>query len=330
MRTAIKIISKVTIMTAIIGTSLNVQAATNWDLPLAWPADNYIVKSVDKFSQAAKEATNGELMITLHPGGSLGFKGPEMFSAVRDGLVPIGDMLLNQQSGENPLLGLESLPYLIGSMQELQKFGQSYRPLLNEIYKKGNQKILFTIPWPQQQIFTRKEIVTIDDMAGVKIRTYNKSSTEILEATGMTAVQLPWGEVVPSLAAGAIDAVATSSPSAVDGSFWEFLQYAYPTRQTWNTNIVSVNLDAWNSLSAQDQQAVEVLASELEPQFWQMAVSVDSQQMKTLADNGMTNGQISDELRAELAKRAEPLREAALKKLGEQALRVVEDFNEKR
>ncbi|MGX9417770.1 TRAP transporter substrate-binding protein [Vibrio sp. WJH972] len=325
-----KVFSKVTVIAALIGASVNANATTNWDLPLAWPADNYIVKSVDQFASEVKTATDGELVITLHPGGSLGFKGPEMFAAVGDGLVMIGDMLLNQQSGANPLLGLESLPYLIGSMEELRTFGSVYRPLLDDIYAQGNQKILFTIPWPQQQIFTSKKIETIEDMSGIKIRTYNKSSTEILEASGMTAVQLPWGEVVPSLAAGAIDAVATSSPSAVDGSFWEFLEFGYPTRQTWNTNVVSVNLDAWQTLSNEGRDAIEALAKKLEPEFWATAITVDAEKMKFLAENGMTNGDLNDALRAELAKRAAPLREAALSELGPKAQAVVDEFNSKR
>lgn len=301
-------------------------AQTNWDLPLAWPADNYITKNEQRFADEVKAATNGEVAITLHPGGSLGFKGPEMFSAVRDGLVPIGDMLLNQQVGENKLMGLESLPYLIGSFDELRAFQKHYRLLLDEVFGAANQKVLFTIPWPQQQIFTKTEISTIGDMSGIKIRSYDKSSTEIFQAAGMTPVQLPWGEVIPSLAAGAIDAVATSSPSAIDGAFWEFLKYAYPTRQTWNTNVVSVNLDAWNALSEEQQGQITAIAEKLEPEFWTAAQEVDTSAMKTLADNGMVIGELSEKTRTELRERAAPLREAALNEMGDKAKAVVEAF----
>lgn len=301
-------------------------AQANWDLPLAWPAENYIVKNAQRFAEDVREATGGEVNITLHPGGSLGFKGPEMFSAVRDGLVPIGDMLLNQQVGENPLLGLQSLPYLIGSFEELQEFEAFYRPLLDEIFEQNNQKVLFTVPWPQQQIYTKVEIKTFADLSGIKIRSYDKSSTEIFDAAGMTPVQLPWGEVIPSLAAGAISAVATSSPSAVDGAFWEFLKYGYPTRQTWNTNITSVNLDAWNALSPEHQQAIVDVAKKLEPEFWTSAQEVDAAQMKILADHGLVNGDLSDELRAELRDKAAPLREKAIEGMGPKAAGVVEAF----
>src|SRR5690606_30022659 len=270
-------------------------AATTWDLPLAWPAGNYIVKEVQRFAEEVKKATDGEVVITTHPSGSLGFKGPEMLAAVRDGLVPIGDMLLNQQVGVDPLLGLESLPFLIDDFEGLQAFGKHYRPLLDEVYARYNQKILFRIPWPQQQIFTKKEIRGIEDLQGLKIRSYDKSSTDVFAAVGMNPVQLPWGDVIPSLAAGAIEAVATSSPSAVDGSFWELLKYGYPTRQTWNTNVISVNLDAWNKLDRKHQDAIVEIANRLEPEFWATAQSEDGQKMETLAKNGMVNGTLSAE-----------------------------------
>ncbi|MDQ2078589.1 TRAP transporter substrate-binding protein [Xanthobacteraceae bacterium Astr-EGSB] len=301
------------------GLATSAVAQTKWDLPLVWPDANYIVKDARVFADKVKEATGGSLIITLHPGGSLGFKGPEMLAVVRDGLVPIGDMLLNQQVGEDKLLGIESLPYLIGSFDELESFHKKYNVLLEEIFAKNNQKILFSIPWPQQQIWTKKEIKTIADMKGIKIRSYDKSSTEIFAAAGMNPVQLPWGEVVPSIAAGVIDAVATSAPSAVDGAFWEFLKYGYPTRQTWNTDIVSVNLDAWKKLTDQQRKALVDVATALEPVFWADARKIDDDAMATLTKRGMIIGKIDDAMRKELRDRAAPLRETAAKAMGPRA-----------
>jgi len=309
-----------------LGTATTASAETKWDLPLAWPAGNYIVQSAQRFADEVKSATGGEIVITLHPGGSLGFKGPEMLGAVRDGLVPIGDMLLNQQVGEEPLLGLQSLPYMIGGFEELRAFDGLYRPLLNEIFTKNNQKLLYTIPWPQQQIFTKKKIESLADLASIKIRSYDKSSTEIFAAAKMVPVQLPWGEVIPSLAAGAIDAVATSSPSAVDGSFWEFLKYGYPTRQTWNTNAVTVNLDAWKKLPAKHQEAILQVVEKLEKGFWDLAQKTDAEQMATLEKKGMVNGTIDKKMRAELNAIGEPLRKKALSGLGPKAAELVKQF----
>ena len=300
--------------------------AENWDLPIAWPDSNYISVSAQKFADEVKTATDSRVEITLHTGGSLGFKGPEMLSTVGDGLVPIGDMLLNQQVGTEPLLGMTSLPYFLSSFDELAQFNDYFRPTLEKLMEKNNQKLLYTIPWPQQQIWTKTEVTDLDSLANIKIRSYDRASTDVFASAGMTPVQLPWGEVIPSLAAGAIDSVATSSPSAVDGSFWEFIKYGYPTRQTWNMNAMTVNLDRWNALSEEDQTAIMELASKLEPEFWQAAQDEDAKNMATLKENGITLAPISDELRKQLTDRAEPLRAAAIKKMGADAKAIVEGF----
>lgn len=304
-------------------------AETAWDLPLAWPAENYISVNAQRFADEVKTVTGGEVAITIHPGGSLGFKGPEMFSAVRDGLVPIGDMLLQQQTGDNVLLGLQSLPYLMNTYEEQVAFQEFYRPLLEEVFSENNQKLLYTVPWPQQQVYTKKEINSIADFSGIKVRSSDSSATEIFRASGMTPVQLPWGEVIPSLATGAIDAVGTSSPSAVDGSFWEFLTHGYTTRHTWNLNAVSVNLDSWNALSEEHRAAILEIAHRMEPGFWQSAQDADAEKLKVLADHGMVNGDLDDATRKELRERAAPIREAELQKMGPRALAVVEAFSKR-
>ena len=93
-----------------------------WDLATVNPATNYQTRSVERFAAEVAEATRGELKITVHAGGALGFKGPDMLGAVRDGLVPIGSVLLNQQVGLSPVLGISSLPYLVSGFGEMKTF----------------------------------------------------------------------------------------------------------------------------------------------------------------------------------------------------------------
>src|SRR4051812_38295057 len=73
------------------------RAQERWDLASAWPAGNFHVQNAMKFAEAVKKSTNGEVNITVHPGGSLGLKGPEMLVAVRDGQVAMADIQMNQQ-----------------------------------------------------------------------------------------------------------------------------------------------------------------------------------------------------------------------------------------
>lgn len=146
-------------------------------------------------------------------------------AAVRDGLVPIADILLNQQVGEAPILGIETLPYLAPTMPDLALLHKFYRPKLEEVAEGMNQKLLYLVPWPGQAVFAPNPINGLDDMKGLTVRVVDANGSSYFEALGATPVQMPWGEVVPSLAAGTIKGVTTSSSSGVDGAFWEFTKH---------------------------------------------------------------------------------------------------------
>jgi TRAP-type C4-dicarboxylate transport system substrate-binding protein len=242
-----------------------VQAQTQWDLSMPWGPTEFHVLNAQKFADAVKVATGGEVQITIHPGASLGIKGPESLAAVADGLVPMAEMAGFQQVGNEPILGLESLPYLVDDYDQLALLYDTIRPAVETAFERNNQKVLYIVPWPSQNFFTKKELNTLDDLTGVKIRTYDKNSSELMERLGMTPVQIPSPDVVPALASGKLDAVMTSTTTAAAQKYWEFLQFVYPTNHLWASNMLTVNLDAWNGISPEHQQAIEQLAREMEP-----------------------------------------------------------------
>nr|WP_321463059.1 TRAP transporter substrate-binding protein [uncultured Cohaesibacter sp.] len=282
-------------------------AETNWDMSVVWPEGNFHTQDAMQFAQTVKEVTDGEVVITVHAGGSLGIKGPEGMAAVRDGLVPIADILMSQQVGEAPVLGIESLPFLAPTMSDLALLHKYFRPKVEEVAESMNQKLLYMVPWPGQAVYTKNPVKTIDDLAGVKLRVVDANGQNFFNALGAAPLQMPWGEVVPSLAAGTIEGVTTSSSSGVDGSFWEFMGNMSTFNWQASSNIVTVNLDAWNDLTEEQQDAIETAAIKLEGDFWKASRAEDQKKIAILEENGMTVTAPSAELKAELIKRAQPL-----------------------
>lgn len=121
---------------------------------------------------------------------------------------------------------------------------------------------------------------------------------------------MPWGEVVPSLAAGTIKGVTTSSSSGVDGAFWEFTKYMSTFNWQASSNIMSVNLDAWNELPLETRQKIEETAAGLEGQFWLNSRAEDAKKIATLKENGVEVSAPSPELSAALLEKALPLWDA--------------------
>jgi len=315
-------------LAAVLGlaSALPAAAETDWDLSIAWPVGNFHVKNAQTFADKVKAVTGGEVVITVHPGGALGLKGPETMVAVRDGIVPIADILLNQQVGEAPFLGIESVPYLASGYDELALLQKFARPIYERIAARFNQKILYIVPWPGQAVYSKRRIATLGDLDGLKIRVVDKNGYQFFSKLGAAPLQLPWGEVVPSLASGAIEGVTTSSSSGVDGKFWEFL--GYMNRFNWQSasNMVNVNLDAWNALSPANRAAIEKLARTLEPRFWQVSKDEDKRNLKILADHGIEITSPSPALKAGLLKVAHGMWDDFIATVGPDAADVIAKY----
>lgn len=302
------------------------QAALKLDLSTVWPDGNFHTKNCKQFAEEVGKATNGAVQITVHAGGSLGYKGPEHLNAVRDGLVPMADILNIQQVGDAPLLGIEGVPFLVGNADELKVLQKYARPEFDKIATKFNQKILYTVPWPTQYIHCNVKADTLDGLKGLKIRVPDRQAGDMINALGMAAVQIPWGETVPALASGAVVGVSTSAVSGVDGKFWEFLKVFYKTNHVWSSQIVTINLDSWKKISPANQKAIVELAEKLQPDFWKVSVEADATSAKRMTEGGMTMLEVPAPMLAEMRKRTASLEEAFIGRAGPTAKEIIAQY----
>jgi TRAP-type transport system periplasmic protein len=279
-------------------TAAPVSAQVKWDLPTQWPADNFYTKMIVQYADRVKEATKGQVEITVHSGGALGFKGPDMLAAVRDGIVPIGDVTAALAAGEEPFLGVDRIPFVYPNYEAFSTFMTFARPVYDRIYAKHKQTMLFLVPWPPTKAHSKAPIRSLDDLKGLKIRTHERLGTTFFQGIGASPVQLPWAEVVPSLASGAISGVNTSASSATDGKFWEFLKHTMLFELQWATSGVNVNDAALAKLKPEHRAAILSVAREMEPQFWLASKQEDERTLKLLAEKGMKIDPMPADVRA--------------------------------
>lgn len=323
----VKALATVTLLAALAASPMQTQAAEKFDLASAWPAGNFHVKNAMRFAEEVKKATNGEVTITVHPGGALGLKGPEKLVAVRNGVVSMADIQMNQQVGENAFWGIESLPFLAVGYDELRTLQKHTRPVFDKLAADYNQKILYIVPWPPQNVFAKVAAeASTEQMKGVKIRTIDKNASAFFQRLGASAIQMPWGEVVPALATGALNAVSTSSSSGVDGKFWEFMSHLNRWQWQMNSQMVTVNLAAWRRLKPETQKAIEDVARKLEPEFWNVSRAEDDRNIKLLTERGMKVTQPSPGLKAQIAKIGAGMWEEYAKSAGPAAGNVLQAY----
>ncbi|KDD13270.1 TRAP transporter substrate-binding protein [Bordetella bronchiseptica] len=301
-------------------------AQQRWDMSLAWPAGNFHSRNAEAFAAKVREATDGQVLITVHAGGELNVKGPDTLMAVESGIVQVADMLVSQQAGVEPLLGMDALPGLIAGQDDMKTFLRHARPVYDRIAAAHNQRILYAVPWPSPGLFSRKALSTPEDMKGQKLRAHDKAAYEFMAQLGAAPTQMPWGEVVPALAAGTIDGVGTSASSGVDGKFWEFTPHFLPLNWATSLSLVTVNLDAWDKLSAAQQQAVQAAAAELEPRFWQISAAQDEKDLAILREHKVAIATPSEALSARVAAVGRPMWDAFARQAGPQARQLLDAY----
>src|ERR1700682_2503753 len=141
------------------GFSTAATAQTKWDMPTPYAPTNFHTENINQFAADVDKATNGKLKITVHSNASL-FKAPEIKRAVQGGQAQIGEILLVNFENEDPLYGLDGIPFLASSYGESLKLYNASRKALEARLAKQGMKVLYTVPWPPQGIFSKKTLAS--------------------------------------------------------------------------------------------------------------------------------------------------------------------------
>ncbi len=324
-----KIISVLLVISLIVGIfAISALAATRWVANSVWPPNNHNSIGLVEFAEKINEKTNGELNIVVETGGALGYKGPELLKVVRDGLVPLSDMLVSGVAGDEMIFQIVTLPFLPLNSDEAKLLSDISRPFFDKTAAKWKQKILYIAPWPAAGLWTKDKIESVEDMEGLKTRTYDKNGALVVEATGGTPYALPFSEVYSSLATGLIDSVITSTPTGVDGKFWEVLEYFHRLNITQATDMVTVNLKAFNKLDMETQQILIDTGKEMEEIMWERVKKLDKEKESICNKNGIVSVPVTDELKTELSEITAEIRDDWLAEAPADAIVIYKKFME--
>ena len=230
-------------------------AQVKWDLPAAYPASNYHTENLVQFANDVEKATGGKLKITVHPNASL-FKANEIKRAVQGGQAQIGEILLVNFENENPIYGVDGIPFLATSYAESQKLAAAQKPALEKLLAAQGMMLLYTVPWPPQGIYVKKPISSVADMRGLKWRAYSPATAKIAELIGAQPVTVQAAELSQALATGIVESYMSSLSTGYDSKTYESIKYWYDTQAWLPKNAVIVNKAAFDALDKPTQAAV--------------------------------------------------------------------------
>ena len=300
-------------------------AQTKWDMPTPYAATNFHTENVVQFAAEVDKATAGKLKIQVHPNASL-FKANEIKRAVQGNQAQIGEILLSGYSNEDPLFGIDSVPFLATSYADAAKLWKASKKAVEERFAKQGMMVLYSVPWPPQGIYSSKPINSVADLKGLKMRTYNPYTSRIAELAGAQPVTIQAAELAQAFATGAVNANITSGATGYDTKAWEVVKNYYDTQAWIPKNVVFVNKKAFDELDKPSQAAVMKAAAAAEERGWKTSEEKAKWYLEQLAKNGMNVAPPSAQLKSDFKKIGDTMAGEWSKNAGGEGQAVIDAF----
>jgi TRAP-type C4-dicarboxylate transport system substrate-binding protein len=186
--------------------------------------------------------------------------------------------------------------------------------------------LLYSVPWPPQGLYFKKDVKSVADMAGIRVRSYNKATARLAELTGMVPIQIEAAEISQALSAGVIGSLITSAVTGQDSKVWEQLDHFYEVKAWMPRNSVIVNKAIWDGISEKNKAAIKDCATKAESAGLQKSKDANDAALLTLKKNGMMVMQPSETFAAELQKIGSTMTDEWVAKAGDAGKTVIGNF----
>jgi len=241
------------------------------------------------WSETLPAASGGEINVSLTTHNQMNLGVGDVFRLLGDGVYDVAMTVADYAVADAPELEGLDVPLLALTADEAKAMVDAARPMVSDIYAaRFNSHVLAIAPYPPQVVFCNAEITGLDDLAGKKVRGSGRMTTLFLEALGAEGVNVSFSEVPGALQKGVVDCAITGAGSGYSAGWWEVSTHLLPIPLGgWDSVVTAMNLDKWNSLSAETQELITAqVASEFEAPAWDTAQGALANDIACLTGNG--------------------------------------------
>ena len=312
---------------AVVVCSMTAAHAESWRMATAYPETNFHTVNIQEFVNEIKDATDGKLDITVHANGSL-IRPGELKNAVRSRQVETGEFIISGLANENPIFAVDSVPFLAVSYEDSEKLYEITKPYLEDLLGRQNMQLLYSVAWPPQGMYTDREINTIDDLKGLRMRAYSPQTERLAQLSGAVPTQIEAADLAQAFSTGRVNAMITSASTGVNSSAWDFLSHYYDVAAFLPKNVVVVNKRSFDALDDETKKVVLDAAAKAEKRGWERSREERVKQTKLLEDNGIKVSSGSDELRAALLEVGQKMAAEWSKEAGKEGETIINAFQQ--
>jgi len=241
------------------------------------------------WSEILPAASGGRINVSLTTHNQMNLGLGDVYRLLGDGVYDVAMTVADYAVADAPELEGLDVPLLALTADEARAMVDAARPMVDDIYRdRFNSHVLAIAPYPPQVVFCNAEIGGLDDLAGLKVRASGRMTAKFLEALGAEGVNVSFSEVPGALQKGVVDCAVTGAGSGYSAGWWEVSTHLLPIPLGgWDSVVTAINMDKWNSLSAEDQTLIaDQVKSEFEDPAWASAQGALVNDIACLTGNG--------------------------------------------
>ena len=313
----------------VLGTCLAHAGVVEINLASAYPDDNFQPQNLRQFAEDVKQATAGQVIIKVQSGGKL-LKTPlDIFNGVRGGKAEAGEAIMSGLATENVLFGLDALPFIVSGYDDARRMWEVSKPGLEKVMAAHELELLYAVPWPPQNLYSKGPINSVKDFKGLSMRNYSPATERIAELIGAKPVTIQVVDLAKAIADEKLDLMLTSSWTGVDTKAWSKLQYYYKVSAWIPKNMVFIQKKVFAKLDAATRKKIMDAAQVAETRGWKLSQDSDQNYENQLAANRINVSTIEPYIRKYLDRVGENLTREWLKKAGTEKLSILKYTTER-
>jgi TRAP-type mannitol/chloroaromatic compound transport system substrate-binding protein len=278
-------------MTLAGGTSQAAEKVTQWKLQTLWSAGELPYKVLEDFCGRVKTATGGRLEIQPFPAGGI-VPTFETLDAVKNNIIQVQNTWPGYFVGKEPAFA--PLTDLVFAYTEPWEYDGFYHyggglELINELYEPYNAVTIGVVLWGRESMSVKKPVMQPEDFKGMKIRSPQGMTADMLKMLGAGVVVLPGDETYSALDKGVVDGADWSTPSVNYRMGFNRVAkyYIYPEYRSMPISDFTVNKKAWEALPADIQQILKDMVRTLNYDQLARCAMDDIQAMKEMDEKGV-------------------------------------------
>lgn len=237
---------------------------------------NYQKHEEPFFNDHLAAASDGQIIGKIQSQSGLGLKGFEIMRLVKNGVFDFAFGLPGYVAAENAIFEGADLSTLTQDIDTQRQVSDAYFGTLETAFADiYNAKLLMLYPFPSQTLWCNGEVNGMADLEGKKIRVYSTTLGDFVEGVGGISVTVAFSEVIPALEKGVVDCAITGTMSAYTANWNQVATHAYTLRVGWGLAFGAMNMDKWNSLTAEQQSFLSDEIATLNDAMWAETATED-------------------------------------------------------